>query len=413
MTTILNFRKNLLSYLEIVASPAAFQWICLAIFLLNGIIFTGGLQISPYHDEGHFLENIILFSQANGIDVVRDYPEVTPPLFYFLYAFWGKLTSLGLPWLRLLSLIISLLSLSILGRILEDALEKGWIKNTFLVLLVFNPYFWGSSFLIYTDILGLFFIVAFIRGIQKGNPWILFIAVLGGLLTRQYLVFLFLAGGVWFLLNYSKSRNNKELINAGLILLSTIPLISLFMMWGGFAPPSGIEKWAPDQGIGFHAEYLTVYLSFIPVYLFPLFLFSPIKFKRWHFLIALACLLWYYFFPVAASEVANQQMGIETVGLVHKILVIFFGFGMGLDLLFLFLFFLGTSFVIQLLRGISALNDFQGFLGISLVAFLLIMPFSYQVWEKYLISVIPVFLLLLGLQIRRLQPPPKSSPDQA
>lgn len=61
-------------------------------------------------DEGHFVETISFFSDRTFSEAVQDYPEVTPPLFYLVYSYWGKIFGNEIQTLRLLSVLTGLIS---------------------------------------------------------------------------------------------------------------------------------------------------------------------------------------------------------------------------------------------------------------------------------------------------------------
>jgi hypothetical protein len=390
--------KRIVEFVHRIISSRGYGLIAIILFILLGLIFTNFLTRGAYHDESHFFEVIKLFSEGNLIQISRDYPEVTPPLFYILYSGWGGIMGLNLPMLRVFSILISLDFLFLLAILLKSG-EKGTKFWPFLLsILLFNPYFIGSSFLVYTDILGLFFLILFVFGILRENNIFLFLGCLGALLTRQYLVFALASGGLFLVWRFIFLKEKKAFFSIALMGVSAIPLIWLIGVWEGLAPPSGLEKWNPEEGFAFHPAFLTAYLSFFPIYLFPALLVAPLRFKRGHLLVAGLALAWYFIFPVEASLAAKSQMGIETIGWTHKILIMILGEGWILDLVLAFSAAFGVVWLAELFHNHwkSKERGVQDFLFLVVILFFMVMPFSYQVWEKYLIALIPIVLLILS-----------------
>jgi hypothetical protein len=102
--------------------------------------------------------------------------------------------------------------------------------------------------------------------------------------------------------------------------------------------------------------------------------------------------------------VALQQAGMTTVGFAHQIVLRGVAAGLqGFDTaVFYVAFTLGiwmlSAFTIEDVAAIRQKNFGPDLLlSATLWTFLLIMPFSYQIWEKYLILVLPVAASRLNL----------------
>ncbi len=304
---------------------------------------------------------------------------------------------MSLPSLRVLSFLLSMTFLAGLFFLFSLVpVIKDW-KNWLLLLIIINPYFLGSSFLIYTDILALFFLMVFLFGIYLGNQWMLFIGLALGILTRQYLVFMGLAAGLQFLWEYYRSKETEELKKAFLLVIALLPYLALVTIWNGLAPPSGLEKWQPEADSGYHLHYLSTYFSMIFLYLWPLLILFRFQLK-WRQLIFLGLgVIWFLVFPVESSIAAQEQIGLETVGFVHKGLLAVFGKPLSYFILMVSSG-LGLVWVSDLVfSAFKSGNCIKEVLALSILCFLLIMPLSYQVWEKYLLSLIPFFLLLVPI----------------
>jgi ribosomal protein S18 acetylase RimI-like enzyme len=149
-----------------------------------------------------------------------------------------------------------------------------------------------------------------------------------------------------------------------------------------------------------------------------LFLFvSPLVLFHWrrfilppglHVKLALLSLV-YFLYPVRASE-STASTGRDTVGLFHRSLVNIFSSELVVHAVFFLCFLAGLHmlalFVKELVAMIRARNaPFQMLLILLVGTFLLVMPFSYQIWEKYSLPLVPVVVLILSnlsmIQIKR------------
>lgn len=114
----------------------------------------------------------------------------------------------------------------------------------------------------------------------------------------------------------------------------------------------------------------------------------------------------YWFFPVAPSRVAFES-GIYTVGFFHRFLKLVFKEEFLVNSALFVLFFLGVPIVFYFLKDLYLKwkhndFDFRFFLNLTILAFLIIMPFSYLAWEKYFLPLIPLVsirILLTRAQI--------------
>ncbi len=399
---------RIVNILNDLGEKKAFAFGSMLVFLALGLVFSDFLSRPVYHDEGHFLEAIKLFASRPVFEVIPDYPEVTPPLFYLIYSGWGKLFGFDLTILRMLSLILGI-GVILLLRMELFQKSGGFISVSILMLfMLFNPYFLGSGFLIYTDILGLFFLLILIQGVHKENFLMIIIGASCALLTRQYLAFAVAGAGISFLRSYIEEKKVKDLMLLFALGMACIPLFYLVYLWGGLAPSSGILKWNPESEFMFNTSYVTTYFAFIGVYLLPLILMLHFKIRKWHLALAVLGLGWYMIFPVEASAVAREQMGISTVGIAHKILVMAFGEGLLLHVVLCMFFLVGLIWVLNLLIARVSKDVFS---ASSVAFFMTIMPFSYQVWEKYLIVLIPFLLLLVTTRSPEGVPQPQKIQD--
>ena len=129
-------------------------WLLLAIVLGAAWWFTRALP--PWGDEAHFLNTIRAFGQGISVDLLRTYPEMSGPLPFALFAWWGGLVGFGTAGLRGLSALIAFATLVLYHSTLEQHGLHGRLKYLLLVLFAANPYFVGLSVFVFTDMLALF-----------------------------------------------------------------------------------------------------------------------------------------------------------------------------------------------------------------------------------------------------------------
>jgi hypothetical protein len=180
-------------------------------------------------------------------------------------------------------------------------------------------------------------------------------------------------------------------------------------MWKAPAPQMGLEKWTTgEDNINFNVSNFVTYLAFLSLYSCPFILLSAktifefFNSKRIFLLTGLIISFVYFVFPVAPSKVTLLQTEFETVGFFHRFLKSIIQNSFYEHLLLYFLFLIGLLVIIFIINdGVNKIIkreiDYTLFLDISIISFLIIMPFSYQVWEKYLLSLLLPFALRLIL----------------
>ncbi len=365
---------------------------------------TTGLDYPFRGDESHFIETIGYFGQDFGLSVWQDYPEVTGPLFYFLYAAWGKLAGFHPDALRTLSIIISFITVLLVYRLYRSVLGDIRYVLAGIAVLLLNPYLVGLSIHVFTDIPALMFLVMAVIAIRRHEPLLLFISTACALLIRQYSVFLVMAAAAWLVLpmQWREDGSRREL---AALLAGCVPLLLMMLLWRGPSPPSGLAIWVLDEGVVYSFRYIPIYVTFMALYSLPLVIAAwRTVFRKTAVMAALPLSLSIFFFPLRASEVTIRQTGIETVGLAHGAVQRVLGTGIPGQLLLWLFCFLGFAVLAGLLRadtGVSSKNDGFGLLlTMATVSFILVMPFSYQVWEKYLLMTAPFISLRLLMCVK-------------
>src|SRR5574338_1589195 len=375
-------------------------------FSLTALTFIGITAIKlPFRgDERHIVETIKLFSDNFSFSTIKDYPEVTPPFFYMFYALWAKIFSGSIESLRMLMLIISFLTWQLVYYLFSLFVKKGFHAILLSLLVIINQYFFGTSIFVFTDMLTILLILAAVISFIKDQLILYTIFGVLALLCRQYAVIIPLAVVVYSLLDFRREKllNIKNMFASVLMLL---PLLGLFVIWQNISPVSGIEKWIVVNSSFYNIDYINTYLTFSVVYIFPLiFIFlKKIRFVYPSLLIALLITLILSIFPVKTSAATLKFTDYQTVGFVHQAFTNLFGYDTILLKLILFGLLLAGCYVnAEVIRSFyltfKAKSYKKELIFILLwILFLLIMPISYQVWEKYLTMILPFLILSIYL----------------
>jgi hypothetical protein len=320
---------------------------------------------------------------------------------YVLYAGWGKIFGSSTEVLRLFSLLVALVCWQILyrfNRLVTGQSSYAWLLS---FIIVINPYFVGTSVFVYTDMLSLLFCLLAINSLIRGRAVTFSICLAAALMCRQYTIIFPLAYTLFWCLARLRGRPYPVRFLLG-ALFSVIPLLFLFLYWGNIAPESGLQKWYVQEGVAFSFSAVTTYMTFSVVYLAPLIIWGLSRFaiRFTDLIVALCGSLWFLVFPVAPSLTALTQTKINTVGLAHRALQWSLGEGVLLNSALWLCFYVGC--LITLLVVKSLLTDYKKrvvdertFFALVWMFFLIVMPFSYQIWEKYLLMVLPFLGLII------------------
>jgi len=356
-----------------------------------------GINRPFWGDERHYFETIKLFGQSAYPRIWFDYPEVTPPLFYMLFAALGKFVGYTLFSFRIISLVIGFI-VSVLMFLFSEQCIREARKTFFLcIILMLNPYFLGLSLFVFNDMVALLFLLC--SAMCFINNKYLFSAIfLGlGLLCRQYIFFAMCA--MWFtkFLESLYSHNWKVIKQfTAYLAVTTLPLAILMILWGGMAPPAGTQKWVLYGLHIWSPQSFIMYIAFSGLYLLPVIIITKRnQFKvNWIFFTSIILGLFSFLYPIEASVVAQIQIHKSTVGLVHKAIIFLVGHGSIESIIFYGTTSLGFWILLSFLqRDVQKIKmkyfKKENMFSISFYFFLCIMPFSYQRWEKYLVLILP------------------------
>lgn len=378
-------------------------WLIVSLlFILTASLFE--INHSYWGDEFHFVETVRLFESSSLPDIIKDYPEVTTPLVYIVYALWGKLFGVSLITLRILSLIISFSFLMILYNYVAVYIKNEKLSLILCCAVIINPYMWGLSVFVFTDMLALLFVFTALYLFKLGKPGMTSLFLGLSILCRQYTVIFIAALWIFVLIKSINSNENRIFLKYTVyIVASSLPFIFLVILWGGISPRSGLEKFTAGNDLSWNTHAFTTYVSFSALYILPLLLFFNKRlliYKRFLIPAVIAGCI-YFFSPVEVSEVTRIQNNINTVGQIHKLINALAGVGITSDIILYVFFSLGLWILMIFVKeDIIAVRSgsVPYFILLSGIfyCFLMIMPFSYQIWEKYLVMIIPVISLRLG-----------------
>ncbi len=382
------------------------------IFSLAALTIIGIISIRlPFRgDEKHIVDTIKLFASNLSFETIKNYPEVTPPFFFIFYATWAKIFGSTVESLRILTLIISLIAWQLVFYLISLFVKKNIYVLLLSLLVVINPYFFGTSVFVFTDMLTIMLCLSAVILFLKDKYYSFLIFCSLAILCRQYAIIFPLSIIAFSIINLL----NRKPINKRYIfgtIFTFLPLLILFFIWGNIAPSNGIQKWIVPNPHFYNASYINTYVTFSVVYLFPLiiiFLYKKIGFNLLNVAIALIVCIILLQFPIAPSAAAILQTDIRTVGFAHIVLIKLFGEeSLILKITLGVLLFLGCYINVVLIKFFlmeikNKIYRKEMIFIIIWILFLITMPFSYQVWEKYLLLVLPFLLLSIYQNIYRL-----------
>jgi hypothetical protein len=341
-------------------------------------------ELTPWGDEEHLLYTVRQFGSGLSVSLLCSYNELSAPLTYIVYAAWGSLTGFETGSLRLLSPIIAAATVLFYWRVLR---REGFAPGTIaaaLALVAFGPYFVGTSVFVFTDMLALCGMVVTWNGLQSHRSSVVAAGLAVATLTRQYLVFVTAALAAAAMLARGESiRFRARLIVAAAA--GTMPLAALMWLWGGtLSPVNPLREMYLSEGLRFDPHAFSLYLATPAVYLAPLVVVTLPRARWREWVVGALAALWAVAFPVQASA-AQLQDGVTTVGFAHRALVYVGGPWLA-SAGFAFAALLSSAAIAvwwNATRPHEARTAGAWFPWLALGCFLLLMPFSFQPWEKY------------------------------
>lgn len=364
-----------------------------------------GLDRPLRADEPHFVRAIIRFGTTPlNLDLLAHYDAMSGPVPFMLYGAWGRVFGFEPESLRLFSLFVALATYVLWFWFLHSesrSIKLAVIGTAFVAL---HPYMLYLSLFVYTDMLAILCLIGAVAAVRRQRPIWLALALCGGTLNRQYLVFATAAAGAYMAIRiYSnfaaRAARKQEYMQFLAVAASALPLAGLCWLWGGLCPDGALKRVYPDEHVTFHPSSLVLYISLVSLYLAPLIALRGREFftRRQTFLFAFVVCWLYWLFPVVPSRSAVVAHTMH-VGMLHQAAEWLCGSKFGPQCLFFLGFAVGLAVIGELLldtidRWRAGRIDFQFFLDLVVFAFLAVMPWSYLHWEKYLMPLVPVLVL--------------------
>lgn len=380
----------------------------LVFFMAIGLFFFSHKLSFPIHlDENFYYQTIKEFYNYPDLYTLKHYREFNPPLPYIVYALWAKISGLSLPRLRLFSLIIYLLSSLVWLKILIMQRLRNILLVIGFLLFAFNPYIVSNAMVIYNDLFSVLLVLLFIYSVLINSSLGLLMTGVALAYSRQYnevIIFSY-----WLVLIYNCFKKKKLLQSRDIYLLSFVGLsiLPLFLFWGGISPVSTIvSAIAPDTPI-YQPVSILVYLYCFSVYALPLVLIIVINSIRTQgkavvynwlccLILSLICLV---VVPIAPSA-SSMKDGSDNVGYSHRFLLYVFNHSEVVNYFFLIPLSMTLLIIYAGFKRIKDLDTCNKWYLFSFIVFLIIMPFSFQIWEKYFMIELPLVLLFLLNQIK-------------
>lgn len=373
------------------------------IVYLSAISFGFGFNHELWVDEGHFYKTIKLFTVDFSVETLRTYNEVISPLTFIIYALWAKIFGADLAILRVFSLLVAFVTYCRFYQLLQYHFNGQWAL-LLTIFLSLNPYMIGVSFFCYTDMLTVLLSIEIALAIISTSVFRLLIFSILALYARQYNITVLIAVGLYYLL----IKNEMGQINWKNAFLMFVPLLAflpLAILWKGLAPDSEMHSLLNNYSYHYQLIALTTYAYTVCIYCTPfstiwLFRNYTFQFKELLFVTALTS-VFYYFYPVTAAACSIHD-GSYTVGLFHKVLVMVFKNNYVVHLVLFLAVLVAVITLVQLTKKIIPYllvykpDSIKLFYLLNVMTLFLVLPFSYQIWEKYVLNILPFCLILFA-----------------
>jgi hypothetical protein len=260
----------------------------------------------------------------------------------------------------------------------------------------------GVSFFVYTDMWAIFTVVLAVYFIFTKQYVYASVALTIALWSRQYAVYQLTA--ICLFLIYKYFPNFKKMVGTcSIVSISFFSLIPLFLLWGGFTPVNQIRYVYIQSHIVYQWSGLWAYLSSLTVYTLPLLIVWLLYHNRSYALLVLSFLMasLYFWSPIQPSLCAVEA-SFESIGFFDKVLNKYISIKNIVEAIYFISISLQLYYLFHIAKSLKN-QPINVFVILSIVMFLLIMPLSYIVWEKYILLLLPIYLLALVKNITTLK----------
>lgn len=376
------------------------------VVLFELLVIVTGTLVRPgwehWSDETRLHATIVEFGKGIDLDLLKYYDQMSPPAPFIVYALWGWVFGFELFTLRVLSVLIAVATYLIFHRLLFNTARNGKIAFWCGALLVAQPYMIGLSIFIYTDMLTIFFLLVCLWAFMQRRAFWMGLGLAMAVLSRQYAAFLTVALVGFFAVEYIRARRSDTVRMLLSSIIAMLPYAALVVLWGGLSPEFEARSRLLDDQLYYHPPILSLYVSLICIYLFPMLVW------RWRELYrrplvwmpALLSSVYFVIFPIEPSQ-SSVKTWVFTVGLFHRALLFLWDNYWFVQTIFCIAFVLAMPVMMSLVvdayrRAKARAVDNFFLLNLAVISFMVVMPFSYLGWEKYFMPIVPVLIIRLA-----------------
>jgi hypothetical protein len=369
------------------AWPLAFALPFLVVFAVTWFDY-------PIHGDEVTFYRITLEFGAHSLPPVKllqSYDHTATPLTFVAFGLLGRAVGFDLWKMRVGVALLSFLTLVLFFRLCRARCggTKPWLPIYATAALAFSPYYFGASLYYYTDIPCLFAMMVALTFYLSDRPLAGGIAAGVGLLTRQFSIFLPTAHA---LASLTRERQpTMGLKRRALLILPFAMLLPLVFLWGGISPQNRFREMVREVGY-FHPEFVNYLVLATGVYSLPLALLRAGHIFQWRRLLLTTFLtpLFWLGIPRPNSPVLN--LPVKTLGYLDIALTKVFG---DYKTISYFLLWILGCLVLHEVFSIER-GEAEKLILFAIAGFLAMNLFTYMVWDKYLLMVLPLIFLSLA-----------------
>jgi hypothetical protein len=371
------------------------RWACYLVFALSflAVLALTRFDYPIYGDEVSFYRITLEFGAhaLPPVELLRSYDHTVTPMMFLAFGLLGRVTGLDLWKMRAGVALLSCLTLLLFFRLCRASCcgTRPWIPIYATVVLALSPYYFGASFYYYTDIPCLFAMMVAMSLYLSDRPLAGALAAGAALLTRQFSIFL---PAAYALSSATKYRPAWKNLRQGLLLIVPFAmLLPLVVLWRGISPQNHFRGMVRQVG-HFHPEFVNYLVLATGVYSLPLALLRVRHMFQQQRLLLTALLTPLFWLAIPRPNSAVLNLPVKTLGFLDIVLTRAFGDHKTIPYFLLWL--LGCLIlqeVIQIER-----HEPQKLLLFAIIGFFAMNLFTYMVWDKYLLMVLPLIFLSLA-----------------
>ena len=142
-------------------------WIAFLVVYFAAVFSVVGPTRTYSGDELGFIKTSKQFGGGITLDLLTHYEQMSGPLPFVIYGMWGRMFGFDLLPMRIGAATIGLMVYLLLHEFLVGALSN--LKAVLLtgIFIAINPYMAAMSVFVYTDMLGVLFLLLACIGIQR------------------------------------------------------------------------------------------------------------------------------------------------------------------------------------------------------------------------------------------------------